>query len=205
MAKFYLDSSTNTWVINEFISVPRGTCTVVEYSATEIAIRSMTDDQLLMPRTTITDIAKESGSYSTVAELLAAGNEFFVSSGVVSSVTANLVTDSDIGATDGTYKDQGAELDCKNKSTLGIYNNFTVSDSTGNQLQVLCKHEGAGTDEYIMESSADYQKTIGDSSKKIAYFFNVQSIPYVQIQTKATDVDTGGGTIGTITIDYILE
>jgi hypothetical protein len=117
----------------------------------------------------------------------------------------NVVSASDIGAVDNTWVDQGSEIDCRTYKTIGIYVNFTVNDSTGNQLQVLSKHESAGSDEYVLETTADYQKTIGDSSIKIAYFFDVTSIPYIQIQTKATDVDTGGGTEGTVTIDIIKE
>jgi len=113
----------------------------------------------------------------------------------------SLVSASDIGATDDTWVDQGSEIDCRGYNVITIWANFTVNDSTGNQLQILSKHESGGTDEYIMEASANYQKTIGDSSVKIRYDFEVDNTtPYVQIQTKATDVDTGGGTEGTITI-----
>jgi hypothetical protein len=80
MAKFFLNSTTSLWTVNEFLSVPKGTCSVVQYSATEIAIRSATDEQLLMPRVTITDVEKESGNYSTINELLIAGSDFFISS-----------------------------------------------------------------------------------------------------------------------------
>lgn len=116
-----------------------------------------------------------------------------------------LVAASDIGATDDVWIDQGSEIDCRTYKTIGIYIDLTVNDSTGNQLQVLSKRENAGSDEYVLESSADYQKTLGDVSTKIAYFFNVESIAYIQIQTKATDVDTGGGTEGTVDIDIIKE
>jgi hypothetical protein len=114
----------------------------------------------------------------------------------------NRVTASDIGTVDDTWVDQGAEIDCTGYTKLGIWCNLTVNDSTGNQLQVLSKHTAAGSDEYILESSSSYQKTLGDSNVKIVYIFETDAdIPYVQIQTKATDVDTGGGTEGTITID----
>lgn len=116
-----------------------------------------------------------------------------------------LVSASDIGAVDDTWVDQGAEIDCRGYKTVGIYVDLTVNDSTGNQLQVLSKHESAGSEEYVQETTADYQKTIGDSDISIVYFFDVTSVPYIQIQTKATDVDTGGGTEGTVTIDIIKE
>lgn len=116
----------------------------------------------------------------------------------------SLVSASDIGAVDDTWIDQGAEIDCRGYNTISIWVNFTVNNSTGNQLQILRKHESGGTDEYIMEASADYQKTIGDASVKIVYDFEVDNTtPFLQIQTKATDVDTGGGTEGTVTIHII--
>lgn len=113
----------------------------------------------------------------------------------------NLVSDSDIGAVDDTYVDKGAEIDCRGYKTIGLYIDFTVNNSTGNQLQVLSSHESGG-DRYIMEAIADYQKTIGDASIKIFYEFNVESVPYIQLQTKATLV---GATEGTVTIDLIKE
>jgi hypothetical protein len=69
----------------------------------------------------------------------------------------------------------------------------------------LSKHTFADSDEYVLETPGDYQKTLGDADTKIAYFFDVSAIPCIQIQTKATDVDTGGGTEGTVTIDIIKE
>ncbi len=113
-----------------------------------------------------------------------------------------LVSASDIGTTDDTWVDQGSEIDCRGYNKIGVWVVFTVNDSTGNQLQILPKFESAGSDEFIMETSSDYQKTIGNSSTKIYYEFQVDNIiPFIQIQTKATDVDTGGGTEGTVTIN----
>lgn len=118
------------------------------------------------------------------------------------TVSDNLVTGSDIGATDGTWVDQGTEIDCRGFSKLGVYIDFTVSDSTTNKIQMLSKHSPAGT-EYTKETASDYQKTIGDSDIKIFYLFDVTTIPWIQIQSQAGDVDTGGGTIGTLTIDIV--
>ena len=111
-----------------------------------------------------------------------------------------LVSASDIGAIDDTWIDQGAEIDCRTFNKLGVWVNLTVNDSTGNQIKILSKDESGGTDEYVLES--DYEKTLGDSSIKIKYDFLVDNTtPYIQIQTKATDVDTGGGTEGVVTIN----
>jgi hypothetical protein len=117
----------------------------------------------------------------------------------------SLVSASDIGATDDTWKDQGAEIDCRGYKTVGIWVNLTVNNSTGNQLQVLSKHTSAGSDEYILETASEYQKTLGNSDVKRYYEFGTTGIPYIQIQTKATDVDTGGGTEGTVSIDITKE
>lgn len=113
----------------------------------------------------------------------------------------NLVTASDIGAVDNTWVDQGSEIDCRTRTKLGIWVKLAVNDSTGNQIQFLSKHTSAGADEYVLDTSSSYQKTLGDSDIKVFYEFDVATKPYVQIQTKATDVDTGGGTEGTVTID----
>ena len=120
------------------------------------------------------------------------------------AASVELVNAANIGAADDTYIDQGAEIDVSGSKAITYFVDFTVSDSTGNQIQVLSKHESAGTQEYVLESTADYKKTIGDSSIKIAYTFDTTGVNFLQLQSKATDVDTGGGTIGTFTIDYVL-
>ena len=116
-----------------------------------------------------------------------------------------IVSGADIGTVDDTWVDAGSEIDCRGYKTIGIWVELTVNDSTGNQLQVLSKHTNAGATEYVLETSSDYQKTIGDSDINILYSFNVVNVPYVQIQTKATDVATGGGTEGTVNIYLTKE
>ena len=116
-----------------------------------------------------------------------------------------LVTASDIGAADGTYIDQGAEIDMTGYTTLGIFVKFTVNDSTTNTIKVLSKHAGAGAEEFVLETEADYIKILGDASTNIYYKFGTNGIiPIVQIQSAAADVDTGGGTVGTLEI-YIVK
>ncbi len=112
-----------------------------------------------------------------------------------------LVTGDDIGAVADTWIDAGAEIDCRGYTKLGLYVDLTVNNSTGNQLQILSKHTSAGT-EYVMETSGDYQKIIGDVNIKIIYEFDVSNvISFVLLQTKATVL---GATEGTINIDYRL-
>ena len=85
---------------------------------------------------------------------------------------------------------------------LGIWVILTVNNSTGNQLQVLSKHTSAGTGEYVLPTTTLYQWILGDSSILVLLEFETDGIiPFVQVQIKATDVDTGGGTEGTVTID----
>ena len=116
-----------------------------------------------------------------------------------------LVTASDIGAADGVYLDQGAEIDMNGYNVLGVFVKFTVSDSTTNTIKLLTKHTSAGTEEFVMETAGDYIKTLGDANINIYYEFETNhTIPFIQIQSAAADVDTGGGTEGTLEL-YITK
>jgi hypothetical protein len=113
--------------------------------------------------------------------------------------TVNLVNGTDIGAVNDTWVDQGSEIDMQTYTKLFLYIKLTVNDSTGNQLQVLSKHTSGGADEYPMEVSASYQKTLGNADMLMVYEFTVDNgIPYVQVQTKATLI---GAVEGTVIID----
>ena len=118
----------------------------------------------------------------------------------------NLVSASDIGATDDTWVDQGAEIDCSTFHDLVLFVNLTVNDSTGNYIRLLAKTENGGTDEYESFDEVDYVLELGDADRKVKLpKFDVSGVPYVQVQTKATDVDTGGGTEGTVSIEFTLD
>jgi len=114
-----------------------------------------------------------------------------------------LVNGTVIGEADDTWLDQGNEIDVRGKNKLGIWSTLTVQNSTGCQLQVLSKHTSAGADEYVMPSTGSYQVVLGSSNIKLYTEFNVgMTIPFVQVQTKALDVDTTtGGTTGTVVIN----
>lgn len=114
---------------------------------------------------------------------------------------ANLVTASNIGAVDGAWVDQGAEIDCRGYKTIALYVSYTDNNSTGGELQFLSKHTSAGADEYKLEVAADYQKSL-PADDTIAYFISTDGTPYIQVQTRASTV---GATAGTITIDVIKE
>ena len=116
-----------------------------------------------------------------------------------------LVTASDIGAADGTYIDQGAEIDMTGYETLGVFLKFTVSDSTTNTMKLLFKHTSAGTEEFVQETPANFTKTIGDANINVYYeFTGLATVPLIQIQSAAADVDTGGGTEATLEM-YIVK
>jgi len=112
-----------------------------------------------------------------------------------------LVTASDIVATTTVYKDQGAEIDMRGYKTLGIFVKFTVNDSETNTIKALSKHTNAGGEEFVLETTADYIKTLGDSNINIYYEFEADGIPFVQLQSTATTV---GATEGVVEI-YITK
>jgi len=115
-----------------------------------------------------------------------------------------LVTASDIGASDGIYIDQGAEISTAGYNVIGMFVKFTASDSATNTIKVLLKHESGGAEEFVLETAGDYIKTLGDSNINIYYEFEINNgMPYIQIQSAAGDVDTGGGTIGTLEINIV--
>ncbi|MEA3370299.1 MAG: hypothetical protein U9Q40_03095 [Campylobacterota bacterium] len=116
-----------------------------------------------------------------------------------------LVTASDIGASGGVYIEQGNEISMNTYTILGIFVKFTANNSTTNTIKVLSKHESGGAEEFVLETSGDYIKTLGDSNINIYYEFETNgTIPYLQIQSAAGVVDTGSGTIGTLEI-YITK
>jgi len=109
-----------------------------------------------------------------------------------------LVTGADIGAVNDTWLDQGAEVDCRGYKIGVLWIDFTVNSSTGNQIQILVKHTSGGTVEYVLESTASYQKTLGDASISIAYDFPVEGALYFQVQSKATLIGATEGTFDII-------
>ncbi len=157
---------------------------------------------------TATAIQDEDGNAwgATKAAVIDAITGFLNVSGSVGSgigVETEIVNAADIGAVDDTWVDQGSEIDLTNINGFNCFIDLTVNDSTGNQIQVLLKRENGGSEEYILETAADYQKTIGDANINILYPFDTEGVISAQLQTKATDVDTGGGTEATITITII--
>lgn len=117
----------------------------------------------------------------------------------------NVVSGSDIGVSDNTWVDQGAEHDVSEVDGIIVWVALTHNNSTGNQIQILCKYENGATDEFEFESlenEKDFVKAIGDTDRKIAYAFPVKGIISIQVQTKATVV---GATAGVVTIDLTKQ
>ena len=110
----------------------------------------------------------------------------------------SLVTNSDIGALDGVWVDQGAEISGNGYKSVNAWVVLTVNNSTGNQIKFLGKHTSSGGDRYELLDTIKFEANLGDSDRKVAVSYNCTGIPYVQIQTKATVV---GATEGTVTID----
>lgn len=123
----------------------------------------------------------------------------------VYNAPVEVVNGVDIGVGDGLWIDQGDEIDCRGYNVMTVWVDLTVNDSTGNQIQLLSKHTAAGAQEYVLPTAADYQKVIGNASINIVYTFDLDNaIPYIQMQTRATDVIVGAGDEATVTINYVL-
>lgn len=112
----------------------------------------------------------------------------------------NLVTGVTIGNVDNTWKDQGSEIDMRQRNMIGVWVVFTANNTTGGAVvQILMKHTSAGVNEYQMVSSGNYQANLGIADTKRFLFFKTNNlVDYVQVQTKGT---TLGATTGTVTID----
>ena len=127
-------------------------------------------------------------------------NPIPVSSTVTARTQSNIVTGSNIGSVDNTLTNQGVSIDVTNVNSLGIYINYTANDSTGAELYIFAQHTSGGA-LYPLEELNDYKKNLGNNNITKFYPVNCEGMGYIQIQTLATDIDTGGGTVGTITID----
>jgi len=110
-----------------------------------------------------------------------------------------LVTAQDLTA---AYADFGAEIDVRGYNTLGVFVVSDVNDSENVTLKALAKTTSGGTDEFELESNGSYELwTTGASDAKTYYEFEVDAIPFIQLQAIAGTV---GGTAGDLTI-YITK
>ena len=114
------------------------------------------------------------------------------------------IAGADIGAADGVWVDQGAEIDVRGYKTLAVGIDLTIENSVGANIQLLSLLESGGI-EYPLQTGSDYQEVLGDANKTVLLKFNVEGAAYIIIQTMADDVDDGGGTEATINIEIAKE
>ena len=117
----------------------------------------------------------------------------------VPAVLKTLVTDTNIGAVNSTWVDCGGVMNVEDYDAILVAVQYEANDSEGFELQLLPKLTLADEVEFVLESTADYQKLVGDSDINVIYTFYPRGISYVQLQTRATTV---GATPGTVTIKY---
>jgi hypothetical protein len=98
--------------------------------------------------------------------------------------TDQILENSDIGAVNDTWKNQGQPVAMNGLSKLGIFVKMTVNSSTGNYIQVLTEN---GTTDYLLPVEDNYLKELGDATINLYYEFETNGlVPSVQIQSKAT-------------------
>ena len=111
---------------------------------------------------------------------------------VIDPVT--IVTDSDIGVSDGVWKDQGS-LQKVHAPVINILWDLKVNNSTGNELRVLGSATDGGT-LHLWATDAECVATLGDANIARALTIVVGGIySYIQIQTKAATVGVTEGVI----------
>ena len=99
-----------------------------------------------------------------------------------------MVTDALIGIIDDTYVDIGLES-MKTFTHLFAWVVMTQNSSTGNELQLLGKLTAGGSEEFPIETAAEYQKDLGDGNMLMVYVYKTYNgIPFVLLQSKAADL-----------------
>lgn len=103
-----------------------------------------------------------------------------------------LVSSVALGTVNDTWEDKGSEIPMRGYNKLALWVILDVGSNTGNTLQCLMKHTNGGTDEYVLESSSAYSKTLGDSDIKILYEIETDNlVESIQVQTKSESVVDG--------------
>ena len=111
-----------------------------------------------------------------------------------------IATASNIGVLDGAWKDM-ATFTMTDYNRGLLWATFTVNDSTGNEIQIILRPSATSSEEFILPQLEVYQYTLGDADTKIAIPFSTDGcVPLILVRSRAADVDTGGGTIGTLTL-----
>lgn len=117
-----------------------------------------------------------------------------------------IVSNADIGAVDGVWIDQGAELDVTEPFIIGIWWDLKVNNSTGNELRMLCSHTSGGG-LYKMAKDAEYIIELGNADDSRISPFSIGDLyPYIQFQSRATSLGLVEGKISIdITRGWTLE
>lgn len=97
MHRFYKESATDLWVVDERIGVSSGTCILSEHETGDVSIEA-TDGRVFLPRVDFSVIEKENGSYySSLTELKTAAEPFInIEIGLASTPTAPIQTTLDV-------------------------------------------------------------------------------------------------------------
>jgi hypothetical protein len=107
----------------------------------------------------------------------------------------------DVGAVDDTWVNAGDPIRMTMDNRLILFYDLVVNDSTGCQVRFLVSKTESGT-LYEAYNAALDTWALGASDESKWLQFNAEAFMWIQVQTKATVVDSGGGTIGTIAIDF---
>jgi len=108
---------------------------------------------------------------------------------------ASLVSEQNLS---DSYTDFGSEINMEGYNYLGVYVKADVNNSETVTLRVLGKHTSGGDDEFVINDISDTNLwTTGASDFKKYYKFDIGTVPFIQLQAKATTV---GATPGDLTI-----
>ena len=100
----------------------------------------------------------------------------------------------------GSFVDLGDEINCEGFSSIGIWVDLVLNDSTGVELKALASNETSGTRynvEDLLEGSGVY--VFSDVSQKTLIIFKPNNVvPYLQLQVKASVVGATAGLINSL-------
>jgi len=109
------------------------------------------------------------------------------------------------------WADLGAELLVAGASSIALWANFDINDSTNVRVRLLAKHASAGADEYVLPirtvgtSSVlvedEYIEFNDDADQKMVISWDLNGlVPYIQFQVMA---EVAGATPGQIDSAYV--
>ena len=106
-----------------------------------------------------------------------------------------------VGSTDDTWENKGDVIDMRQDNRLILWYDLVVNDSDRVFMRALPVKTAAGTPYSALDSTIDTW-TLGGADSSHWLQFVCDMFPFIQIQTKATDIAVAPGTtVGTIAID----